>query len=146
DIRSRRDRVGEERTNHRLFSCESCSMVANQDSPVFSYQTRGAVSAEQEQLLRECAGLFGHVERTLFVDIRKTKDAGQLKSEYLAPSVSRRASSTPCASNCSAKSALSGNGFPYKSRTRRRKSAKPRKSSASWSNTCPYSCPWKFQS
>ena len=59
-------------------------MAANHDSPVFSYQTRVAVTAEQDQLLREYARLFGHVERTLFADIQKGKDAGQLKSEYLA--------------------------------------------------------------
>ena len=59
-------------------------MAANQDSPVFSYQTRVAVTAEQDHLLREYARLFGHVERTLFADLQRGKDAGQLKSEYLA--------------------------------------------------------------
>jgi len=59
-------------------------MAGNHDSPVFSYQTRVAVTAEQDSLLREYARLFGHVERTLFADLQRGKDAGQLKSEYLA--------------------------------------------------------------
>ena len=56
-------------------------MAGDHDSLVFSYQTRVAVTAEQDSLLREYARLFGHVERTLFAGLQRGKDAGQLKSE-----------------------------------------------------------------
>ena len=58
-------------------------MPANQDAPVFTYQTRVSVTPEQDQLLRNYARLFGQVERTLFADIERGKNANQLKSEYL---------------------------------------------------------------
>ena len=61
------------------FFLPAATMPADDPSPVFMYQTRVEVSAEQDQLLREYASLFGHVERTLFADIEKGKDANQLK-------------------------------------------------------------------
>jgi hypothetical protein len=59
-------------------------MAENQDKPVFTYQTRVSVTPEQDQWLRQYARRFGHIERTLFRDMQRGKDANQLKSEYLS--------------------------------------------------------------
>ena len=59
-------------------------MASHQDRPIFTYQTRISVTPEQDQLLREYARRFGHIERTLFADLQKGKAANQLKSEYLS--------------------------------------------------------------
>src|SRR5215469_1686638 len=59
-------------------------MPSQQDTPVFTYHTRVSLTPEQDQILREYAILFGHVERTLFADIEKGKHAKDLKSAYLA--------------------------------------------------------------
>src|SRR5215469_1659650 len=58
-------------------------MSSHQDKPIFTYQTRVSVTPQQDQLLREYARRFGHIERTLFADLQKGKAANQLKSEYL---------------------------------------------------------------
>src|SRR5215469_11439508 len=58
-------------------------MPSRQDRPIFTYQTRVSVTPQQDQLLREYARRFGHIEQTLFADLEKGKDANQLKSEYL---------------------------------------------------------------
>jgi hypothetical protein len=42
-----------------------------------------SVTPEQDQLLREYARRFGHIERTLFAELQQGKAANQLKSEYL---------------------------------------------------------------
>ena len=59
-------------------------MPANPEGAVFTYQTRVVVTPKQDQMLREYASLFGHVERTLFAEIQKGGDAKQRKSDYLA--------------------------------------------------------------
>src|SRR5215472_18488585 len=59
-------------------------MSSRQDRPIFTYQTRVSVTPEQDQLLREYARRFGHIERTLFADLQKGKDANQLKTEYVS--------------------------------------------------------------
>jgi hypothetical protein len=51
------------------FNRESPLMPSKQDTPVFTYHTRVSVTPEQDQILREYAILFGHVERSLFADI-----------------------------------------------------------------------------
>jgi hypothetical protein len=58
-------------------------MAEHQDKPVVTYQTRVSVTPEQNQWLRQYARRFGRIERTLFADIERGKDAHQLKSEYL---------------------------------------------------------------
>lgn len=59
-------------------------MSSRPDRPIFTYQTRVWVTPEQDQLLREYARRFGHIERTLFADLQKGKEANQLKSEYMS--------------------------------------------------------------
>jgi len=58
-------------------------MPSKQDTTGFTYHTRVSVTPEQDQILREYAILFGHVERTLFADLEKGRHARDLKSAYL---------------------------------------------------------------
>lgn len=58
-------------------------MASKQKHPVFTYHTRVQVTPEQDHLLRDYASLFGRVERSLYAELEKGKDARQLKTEYL---------------------------------------------------------------
>jgi hypothetical protein len=58
-------------------------MPANDQRPVFTYETRVTLTAEQDQMLSEYAVRFGQVERTLFVDVQKGGEVSRLKCEYL---------------------------------------------------------------
>jgi hypothetical protein len=59
-------------------------MSSEHNQPVFTYHTRVSVTPEQDQMLRGYTSLFGRVERTLYADMQKGKDASELKSAYLA--------------------------------------------------------------
>jgi IS605 OrfB family transposase len=59
------------------------SLPSNEKRHVFTYQTRVFVTTEQDKMLREYAVRFGRVERTLYRDLQKGKDANRLKSAYL---------------------------------------------------------------
>jgi hypothetical protein len=66
-------------------------MSSEHNQPVFTYHTRVSVTPEQDQMLRGYTSLFGRVERTLYADMQKGKDASELKSAYLPASRSRPA-------------------------------------------------------
>jgi IS605 OrfB family transposase len=56
---------------------------AKSESQMFTYQTRLCVDEMQEEVLAAIAALMSTVERTLFADLQRGKDASSLKSEYL---------------------------------------------------------------
>ena len=78
-------------------------MPANDQRPVFTYQTRVTLTAEQDQMLSECAVLFGQVERTLFVDLQKGERSAGSNASIWNASILLPASSMPRASRSKAK-------------------------------------------
>ncbi len=53
------------------------------DSQTFTYQTRLTLDEGTSSILCQYACIFGKIERTLFADLQRGKDASSLKSEYL---------------------------------------------------------------
>jgi IS605 OrfB family transposase len=57
--------------------------MESEDYQTFTYQTRFATDEASAKILNDCATLFSHIERKLFVDLSAGKLATDLKSQYL---------------------------------------------------------------
>lgn len=53
------------------------------ESQIFTYQTRPTISKESQDTLSAIAGIMSPVEKKLFADLAKGKQASALKSGYL---------------------------------------------------------------